>query len=659
MADFEETLGKFDEGLRGEMPPMGSKVVVLRQLTPFTFCVALFLRVFSFTCVVMEPIGAFRSTETMKRLSGLKIFWAQCDQFPGYKTNPYAAISIEYANEIFELAFSQKHFDTLTKLLPFPVESERKLRTLLYDALEKSILVSGHAYALSNYFRQMGYQAYVFVPRMPVHGLIEKYVGVKNLWPFILGNFWGHGIRLGMQVFKILTESLSSNKGHESSADTGTDQYPPLESAACRDVLYFPHKGVGYAKLFSKDQYYDLDTDSPLYEKNIIHVELVNLINPSLLETIKHDYACRDLKAIYVGHHPFGLIERLKKFLSVVKENGVGVLRKSQLSQFILLTNTACAVEFYYKAFSPISEAKVALLGYDYLFPRPACIALQAYGIGVVSSQDRLMMAFMDSGPPLLDLYFVQGELSKRVVLGNLNASVDQTIVAGDPKVRIIKSRQAEGMAERKKRFSNFEKVCIALDCHSQVDPFNNALHIATSWENNTLFYQAIINLAINNPKCMFVIRGKNADWVNIPVFADIVRDIKGLNNVEIDHMHDVNERSYILVGMADVVIARYTSLADQCLADGIPTLFYEPLVSGQKMISCWHDYAPYPVMACSDEDLGIRFTDIIETGHFMDPDLWAEMQRDYYGQVAGKVSDDVNMRSVIKKTYLPETADH
>ena len=76
------------------------------------------------------------------------------------------------------------------------------------------------------------------------------------------------------------------------------------------------------------------------------------------------------------------------------------------------------------------------------------------------------------------------------------------------------------------------------------------------------------------------------------------------LDNVFIDDRYDVFDRSYLLAAMADVVVARYTSLCDQCLAAGIPVLIHEPLPNGGRLISAWHDYKPFPVLTFSFQEL-------------------------------------------------------
>jgi hypothetical protein len=171
----------------------------------------------------------------------------------------------------------------------------------------------------------------------------------------------------------------------------------------------------------------------------------------------------------------------------------------------------------------------------------------------------------------------------------------------------------------------------LVLDYHSSIDPIDNAKHFDASWESNKLFYHTILNLAQANSKCVFIIRSKNNAWRTIPTFSEIEQLLVNSPNIVLDNNYDVKDRSYMLAAMADIVVARYTSLCDQCLANGIPVLVFEPLSNGEPTIAKWHDYWPYPILVNNLEELHSRFSSFVQGEEYMPKSLFDKMRKEYY----------------------------
>ena len=68
----------------------------------------------------------------------------------------------------------------------------------------------------------------------------------------------------------------------------------------------------------------------------------------------------------------------------------------------------------------PISHAgSVAVIGYDYLFPRPLALALQACGLQLVAAQERMLTAYFRNFNIIVDRYLVAGPAVAKQIAEN------------------------------------------------------------------------------------------------------------------------------------------------------------------------------------------------------------------------------------------------
>ena len=119
--------------------------------------------------------------------------------------------------------------------------------------------------------------------------------------------------------------------------------------------------------------------------------------------------------------------------------------------------------------------------------------------------------------------------------------------------------------------------------------------------------------------------------------------------NVVLDDDYNTLDKSYKIAAMTDFVVARYTSLCDQCLANKIPVLIFEPLANGEPTIGAWHNYEPYPVLARTKDELFSRVSSIMCGDEFMPEFLFEKMQREYYGRDKDFISSEKMIITVIE----------
>ena len=259
-------------------------------------------------------------------------------------------------------------------------------------------------------------------------------------------------------------------------------------------------------------------------------------------------------------------------------------------------------------------NARLALLGYEYLFPVPLAYALQSRGVRVVATQERMMQCLIPGWTAILDEYFVHGEAARDAIGKNPLARINVVHPIGDVRV----SEFAADRSRPRLAPTGYDHVTLVLDWHSEGEAAENAQHPTNNWANNRLFYRDIIALARRFPRSYFILRGKNADWRKIAEFTDICAEMDALPNIAVNDDYSRPLVSYELGIAADSVIARYTSLGDQCMAIGKPVIYHDAAMNGGPLVRSIMDFDRYPVIATDSESLSRLYERVIAHGQCM-----------------------------------------
>ena len=630
----------------------------MRRLGIASLPAALIFRALRRRVIFFEPTGVLRSPKSVTWLQSLGLEWVDFHKYTGFHVNSDLTVATDYASALARNEFFKTGLNYLSATQPGLHGREQTARALLFDKIVNSFLPSATPYSLAEHFRRKGVTADVFQPRTPTDTLLTalSVTKVRNFFP-LSASF------LVWAFFKIILRKLATLRplatSEKAPAAQAREPAAPLATVATADspVILFPHKGLSYSNLFSKDQYFSPDHESPFHPSNLQYIELNWTLSGEQREKIQADYASKGMTAVLLdlpGHS-------ISKMLGIV----VGHFRRAPggldaWMRAAILGQIEIQLESYREAFRHLRHVRVALIDSDNLFPRPGIVALQSLGIKVVSLQERFMSAFHRTFVPIFDCLFVHGEFVKQRIAANPFAAVDKIVVAGDPRASKIENYRAIAQDERERRFSAFRHVCLALDFHSVTDQYENALIYGPDWQSNLHFYAAVAELAEENRDCAFVIRGKNIDWLELPQMAGILERISSLKNVFVDDVYDRLDRSYELAAMADLVVARYTSLCDQCLAQGIPVLIFDALPNGERIISGFWDYRPYPVMAYSALELHEGFERVIRQQNFMEPGQFRKMRQEYYnsGEVAPQVALQAELESLLSDKSVSSKLD-
>lgn len=628
-------------------PPDRRPVVLFRALSIGVLPAAILFRLLGRRVIFFEALGRLRSESGLRCAQRLGLELIDYHAYKGFRINCDLMVSCAYSSHLME-AFADPELcrDVFRRGLGLDNDGTTA-RAYLYNEIRRLLIPIDDCYALAEYFRDTGVPADVFHPPTKIEYLLSAYGATEvrnlhtNLAPISLA--W-QGVR---SILGRIGRFVSPSKpAPEARATDSTDQ----PAWMVPDILYFPHRGISYGSLFRKDQYYAPERNSPFHASNIFHADLHWMWPDDVRAEIIEDGRRNGVEIHFISY----LGASAKDKAATVWHWLTRRWRKpDHVSGALILAQLELRLKCYRRSMEPLASAKMALIDSESLFPPAAVLALQSWNIHVCAVQERFMSSYFNLSAPILDTYFVHGRFVAERLASKPFTAIHKIVTTGDPRVDLIQDLADEAKRERASRFGGFDRVCLVLDFHSVEDCHKNPLAHPCDWRSNTFFLEVIRDLAETSPNCAFIIRGKDCRWREISAMSAIRRDIDASPNVFVDADYTELNRTYKLAAMADVVIARYTSACDQCLAAGIPTLVFEGMPNGDDdIISNWHDYAPYPVLVRTADELRDRFRDIEEGRPFMVPDAFAKMRTDYYEVRGVGQRNRARLRAGLENTY-------
>ena len=293
------------------------------------------------------------------------------------------------------------------------------------------------------------------------------------------------------------------------------------------------------------------------------------------------------------------------------------------------------SVKRYQSFIKSYSNIKIILVGYDVLCPPEFIIAGQLMNVRCIGLQERLNTAYANIYPLILDDYFVIGENVANHIKQNRNADIKNLKIIGP--IRSSWLRKRINLQSTKKASLDI----LVLDCASRPQDERPNILSANSWENNKLFIEDILEIAGKMENCKFIIRGKDTNWVDIPYFNDLVKRVYASRNISISNSYDIDRFSYDLVNKCDLVVCRHTSLAEEAMAAGIPTFFYERTVNGDIWMRSLVDYNDYAGYMTTKEDLIDAIKSIMNGNSQSLMKSISNLNKTYFGDIFHHTSQD------------------
>ena len=374
-------------------------------------------------------------------------------------------------------------------------------------------------------------------------------------------------------------------------------------------VIYFPHQGIYYDVLFKKDHFYSNEMDSPLYKSKILHISLGEK---------NEDYMLENYKFYQENNIPFVDINDLDYDKKALRGSFVNLIFKLNVKICSDLYNFGLFYIFYtllifirikkkYLKFSNFKKLKLALAGYEYLFPRDLAMALTLLGVKIGASQERLIIAYFPNNYLILDYYFVANDIVKNHC--QKTSRIDNYIPVGLVRVDNIYEYEKKQICDEKyDTIKKNHRLVIALDYYLPSNEIEDVNRDSAKISETRAFYCDLIRLANEFPSLFIVIKGKVLASYKSQYIFDLMEKIKQTNNLTIE-MDLLKYDPYYITEKADLVIACHTSLCDELLAAGRKVIFYE--ISDR--LKTLFDYEKLPIMVKDYEEMKYHIQNFLD----------------------------------------------
>ena len=364
-----------------------------------------------------------------------------------------------------------------------------------------------------------------------------------------------------------------------------------------QEIAYIPHKGIfyGHPSLFEKSLYYSDNTNSNFNKYNLLHLEYSNFSSPDeninwvCINTINVSKRKIFFKTLLFSLKTFYLIRNWSTFLG-----------------WLLCIRQYSSYAKYFEIIKKFKNLKIALIDYDILCPKTLILALENNNIKTVATQERFFHAFYTSyANVIVDTYYTNSIYVSNVIKKSKYYDIKNLIPVGQYRSDLLpfykKQTVPREISEAKK---SGKKILIALGFDSPENWFESYTDPIVSWSAQIDFLEDIIKLSQNLENTFIALRYKSLNWIKNEYFKKTIDKIYRNKNIILCNNYEESFYSYKLCAHADLIIAKVTSLADECLVNEIPVLFHEYTHNMNRIFSFILDYLSLELCTFDFEEL-------------------------------------------------------
>jgi len=355
-------------------------------------------------------------------------------------------------------------------------------------------------------------------------------------------------------------------------------------------VMFFPHKSIFYGDLFIKDHFYSKDTSSLFHPRNMIHLEYDD---PDIEKTKARYEEYFGFETFYKNIHSLVEISKDQIYVNILNCIDKGLIQsiiksKISLGTIITMKDLYCGYLYFCDAVKEFENVKIALVGFDFLFPLPLSLALESRSIKTVAVQERFLAPFFNNVSYVIDIQFtassyISSLLQSKQDYFSVSKCIPTGLVRSD---KIIKSKT-------KIKNKSSRKQVLVFDYHVE-NNFNSQIsQPVLNWANDLFFRKEIIKIANDFKEYDFIVRGKDIEWTNISYFNDILDEWNNTPNITIDADNSEFYRAYQLCNKSDLIIARQTSIADECISKGYDVIIHDYGINYDCFASSYYPKIP------------------------------------------------------------------
>lgn len=385
-------------------------------------------------------------------------------------------------------------------------------------------------------------------------------------------------------------------------------------------VLFIPHQGIDYGNLYRWDHLFSSEVGSPLNIKNIV--------------SLAYDSSVSDKFMSSEFFITVGIREKIGKTLRYFLRS----LPKARTMLHLrilwqLARNSASARAIGDDVRQRFPNASVAILAYDMVVPTAISVGLLASGLRTFATQERPAATLQLSLPKIVDTYFTASALFSQMALRSPAAYVREATPLGMWRTDLLHKARLEtppvAIAQARARG---QKSIVVLPYHVNAEKKDSLNSLVLSWSAFRHFMGDVLYLADHSPGVSFLIRGKNSDWWSHQEFSDIKLQVGLRSNVLLDDNYEELHHSYRLCAHADAVLAKHTSLAEECLALDIPTILHDYTHNTSSIAAPMFPYLPARLWAHSRPELEKRIADTLKDEGRNFSDWWKKKRPAIYG---------------------------
>ena len=401
--------------------------------------------------------------------------------------------------------------------------------------------------------------------------------------------------KIFLNLFSIFTSK--NNKEQKNKIFSGKN----LDELNKKTVAFVTHKGLTYGKkdqiLFEKSLYYSSKVNSYLHKYSILHLDYSDYASPDqnlcwvCINKIKISYIKFFFQTLLAGIKTCYLIKSWSTFLG-----------------WVILIQQYSAYIKYCEVIKKFKNLKIAILDYDVLCPKTLILAFEKNKIKTVATQERYVHTFFKSYANLIvDTYYTSSEYAADVINKSKYYDVKNIIPVGQYRSDYLSLYKKKTIPEKiSKAKENGKKILVLLGFHSPKHWYESYTSLQTNWSSQISFLEDAIKLSQNLKNTYIIIRYKGLDWPlkTDSYFKNIFTKLNDCENIILSENYKESFYSYKLCANADLVIAKHTSLADECLSREIPVLFYDYTHNIKSIYSDTFDYFSSGLICRNFEEL-------------------------------------------------------
>ena len=546
-------------------------ILVFKNKSVFNFIVSIMLSIFDCKILITNPSESFFFKHLKKlgfKLSFRQILYLDMSEHYIENIGDIDGDFEKISNKCVKI-FCQNinHINYLNSFFPNIKNLQRKLKLFIYHYFDKLFL---EEILLIRWLRSSPHRDKIII------NLQTLTPGAKKIWCdselrviFLFNYFFffiGHFINLLFLINKYFFKfflSLLNIKKQKIEIDNDFQEKKHIYE---NDVLFFPHNSVVQFGHPPKVYFYSKKKESPFFPSKIVHLEYDFRTDIEFeKKKIKDYFNIENVCYIKFKNSYVPLLESFKFFIAIFKfiyELRFKNLKNNILYYYIIYR---AFLSFYRcrHSLEPYKKAKIALVGYEMLFPKSLALALESLNIKTIASSERFVAPFYNDQSFMLDTLFSISEHSSKIIKTSDRFVINTILPVGQARTDNFFDKS---FSKRK-----YKKNVVILDYHIQKDSIGEKFKPITNWKNDVNFRKEILSLAEYHKDINFIFRGKNVNWYNNDAHSYIKLRCDRLPNVKVDTDYSIDHwRSYNLCSSADLIIARPTSLAEECVSMGL-----------------------------------------------------------------------------------------